>query len=110
MRIAVACLAGFALVGCASKQPAATRPQTVTLPQTIYDTAVTAALVFEPPVTGGELPLDLSRAGREPSAFVSYEQTITSFYFLNFQDRQYLTPDRSSFRNAYIQTFGVSSR
>lgn len=49
---------------------------------------VASALVFDPPVTLGEPPLYLSRAGREPAAFFGYEEGYLEYYRLTVDDRQ----------------------
>jgi hypothetical protein len=50
--------------------------------------ASASALVFRPPVAEGEPPLDLSRAARQPSAFVGFEEPILEFYQVTTIDRQ----------------------
>ena len=49
---------------------------------------VAAALVFDPPVIASEPAPSLDRDGRELSAFVGYDQSVTTFYYLRNNDRQ----------------------
>lgn len=54
-----------------------------------YDEAVTAsALVFDPPVTIGEEPLELSRADRQPGAFVGYQGPTVEHFYIRMDDSQ----------------------
>jgi hypothetical protein len=82
-------------VGCASKpKPAASADATtqpIERPQ--YEASLAGSLVFDPPVTVGQPPLELSRDARNPSAYVGYETSITTYFFLLTDDR--MTNDRS---------------
>lgn len=84
MRRGLLILSGLMLAGCASK-PA---PIVVTSPAPIYDEAVSAALVYPPPITQDGPRLDLSREGRDQAAFAGFEDVITSFYYLRQDDYQ----------------------
>ena len=60
-----------------------------------YDDAVPAsasasasALVFRAPIAADEPALDLSRAPRQPSAFVGFEDPIIEYYDVTTIDRQ----------------------
>lgn len=50
--------------------------------------ASASALVFRPPLAAGEPALDLSRAARQPSAFVGFEDPIIEYYQVTTIDRQ----------------------
>ena len=77
-------VAAFGLAGCAKRQvdraPAERAPQ--------LDDAVTASLVFEPPVVASEPPLEISRLGRGPAAYAGFEEIISTYYYLWVDDRQ----------------------
>jgi hypothetical protein len=47
-----------------------------------------AALVFEPAVAYDGPPLELSRAGREPEAFVGYAEGVAEYFYVRWDDRQ----------------------
>jgi hypothetical protein len=53
-----------------------------------YEAVPAAALVFTPHVVRQEEPLDLSRAGRAPEAFVGYEQGTVEYHYVRTDDRQ----------------------
>jgi hypothetical protein len=98
-------------IGCASKQaqpPVATAP-----PAPIYDQAVAAALVFDPPVLADSPQIDFSREGRAQSAYAGFEELTTTFYYLQVDDRQQSfggsRHDRFE-RQAITQRVGVSYR
>lgn len=95
-------------VGCASKHPPATQRHAQVMDEEPVQLARASALVFSPPIAQNQPELDLSRAGREAAAFVSYDQTFTTFYSLRYQDRDFL--DSGSFRWAFSQTVGISRR
>jgi hypothetical protein len=50
--------------------------------------ASASALVFRPPVAAYGPPIDLSRAPRQPSAFIGFEGPITEYYHVLTIDRQ----------------------
>ena len=75
-----------------------------------YDQAVTAsALVFDAPRYSDDVAPDLSREGRERSAFVAYEEQTTTFSYVQLDDRQHAS-DGSWLRRAIIDRFGTSRR
>jgi hypothetical protein len=84
MRRCVSILLGLLIGGCAAK-PAPPTPVTV---EPHYDEAVAAALVYDPPVVAVAPPTDFSRTGRGPSAFVGFDEVITTYYYLYIDDRQ----------------------
>lgn len=86
------------LVGCAASVPStripadrasATEPATTVTAAAFddRDAAPASALVFAPRVTS-DAPLELSRADRQPSAFVGYEGPVVEYYQVETFDRQ----------------------
>jgi hypothetical protein len=53
-----------------------------------YEAVTASALVFDPPVILGEEPLELSRADREPGAFVGYDGPVTEYFYIRMDDSQ----------------------
>jgi hypothetical protein len=53
-----------------------------------YEAVPAAALVFDPPVVRQAPPIDLSRYGRAPEAFVGYEQGTVEYHYVRVDDRQ----------------------
>ncbi|SRR5260221_12683874 len=112
MRWGALILVGFMMVGCASKrsQPAASAAAAAP----IYDDAVAAALVYDPPVVADSPRLDVSREGRSQTAYAGFEELTTTFYYLRIDDHQQsfgsgLHHDRFE-RQAITQRVGVSYR
>ena len=92
MRLPLLILSGLLFAGCAS-QPAQivvinAPPPVPTAKAPIYDEAVSAALVFPPPITQDGPRLDLSREGRDQAAFAGFEDVITTFYYMRQDDYQ----------------------
>lgn len=76
-------------MGCQSQRPVVADLLDEPSGEVAYDEAVTAsALVFDPPVTIGEEPLQLSRADRQPGAFVGYDGPIVEHFYIRMDDRQ----------------------
>lgn len=72
--------------GCAtSATPPAAQPS-ATLAH--YREASSSALAFDPPIDGGIPHPELARAGREPSAFMGFDQGSTEFYATVMDDAQ----------------------
>lgn len=102
--------------GCASsRQPScATRSEPIVSDQ--LDRAVSAsALLFDAPMYGDDLPPELARDGREPTAFVAYEDQTTTFSYVHIDDQQLSTGGRGDLRDRYerraiIDRFGTSTR
>jgi hypothetical protein len=100
MRLAVISLLALGLFGCASHSPAVAPEQQRQLSQSgsaqsqqpqqahQYAPSAAGALAFDPPVLAGMPKLDLSREGRDPAAFVGYEDLTTTIYDLQINDRQ----------------------
>ncbi|MDB5319185.1 MAG: hypothetical protein JWN40_816 [Phycisphaerales bacterium] len=85
MRWGFLILLGILAIGCASK-PA--QPTATVAPARIYDDAVAAALVYDPPVVANSPRLDVSREGRAATAYAGFDEVITTFYYLRVDDRQ----------------------
>jgi hypothetical protein len=104
-------LLGFMGIGCASKQ--AQPPVAIAPPAPIYDQAVAAALIFDPPVLANSPQINFSREGRAQTAYAGYEELTTTFYYLLVDDRQQSfggsKHDRFE-RQAITQRVGVSYR
>lgn len=103
--------------GCASsKQSCCGESQTVYVVESRVDGpdldhAVTAsALMFDPPMYADELGPELGREGREPSAFVAYENQTTTFSYIHIDDRQTGGSGARYERRAIIDRFGSSTR
>ena len=76
-------------MGCQSQRPRVTELPGEPSGEVEYDEAVTAsALVFDPPVTIGEEPLELSRADRQPGAFVGYDGPTVEHVYIRMDDSQ----------------------
>jgi hypothetical protein len=98
--------------GCAARPRCAIRPTAVNASSDVdEEAAITAsALVFDPPVAAGLPPLELGRGERERSAFVSYDDVQTTYFYLRLDDRQKITNDGRSERRVISETFGISRR
>ena len=82
-------LGALTTVGCASKQPTVTvNSLAAPEPARIYDDAVAAALVYDPPLVANSPRIEISREGRAPAAFAGFEEITTTFYYLRVDDRQ----------------------
>jgi hypothetical protein len=76
-------LLAITVAGCAS-QPQSVVP--VQQPMAVYSEADASALAFDPPVLAGTPRLDLSRDGREPTAFEGFDEGSTTYYYLRTYD------------------------
>jgi hypothetical protein len=111
MRWGVSIIIGILLSGCAAqKHPSAdaSKPQPLAPPR--YLPAASGSLVFDPPVTLGEPPLQLSREGRAPDAFVGYESTTATYFYLRVDDRQTSDAGNRYERRAISTKVGVTYR
>jgi hypothetical protein len=84
-------LGALTALGCASKpaQPVVIVNTLATPePAHIYDDAVAAALVYDPPVVANSPRIEISREGRAPEAFAGYEELTATYYYLRVDDRQ----------------------
>ena len=79
-------IAALFAAGCAS---APSRPtETVYTDRCTATVRPAAALVYDPPITLAEAPLDLSREGRDEQAFLGYEDGRVTFFYIHQDDRQ----------------------
>ena len=75
-------LLAITLGGCAS-QTASVAPVQQPI---VYSEADASALAFDPPVLAGTPRVDLSRDGREPTAFEGFDEGATTYYYLRTDD------------------------
>jgi hypothetical protein len=78
--------------GCGSATSSATarRDEVALTTVTEYrgEAVAASALVFAPPVTLDEPPINLDRASRQPVAFFGYDEGSIEYYRLTVDDRQ----------------------
>ena len=98
----------FLMAGCASQRPAA-QPQ-LSFPQSDEDSPQATALVFSAPLTMNQPLVFLPRDIRQPSAFVRFDELITTFYDVYTEDRQTNDFTDRYLRTATIERVGVSYR
>jgi hypothetical protein len=75
-----------------------------------YEPSHASALAFSPPIAQDEAPLDLSRADREPAAFVGYEDLIRTYIYVRTDDRWTADGNDRYERHAIIEKVGSSTR
>jgi hypothetical protein len=107
-------LAALTVAGCASQTtPVAPMQQA----GGNYSPTNASALAFDPPVLAGTPRLDLSRDGREPTAFEGFDEGSTTYYYLRTDDwysdfsrglgGKGGSPDNYQ-RRAVSETYGIS--
>jgi hypothetical protein len=98
--------------GCASQHKPTEQADATTQPAGLveYEPSSAGSLVFDPPVTVGQPPLELSRDDRTPAAFVGYESQTATYFYLRIDDRS--TSDFSDRyeRRAVSEKVGVTYR
>ena len=115
MRCLALILAGMLLTGCASRAKTSARAEDRAEPELAgyrYEESNASALAFDPPVVANAVTPNLSREGREPTAYVGFDEVITTHFYLRHDDRQVIQgwgPDRYE-RRAISERFGVSYR
>jgi hypothetical protein len=77
-------LFSLTIAGCAAHPVAVIAPK----PEPVYDDAVAAALVYDPPAIQYGPLINTDRNGRATSAFAGFDEPITTFYYLYVDDRQ----------------------
>ncbi len=102
-----------AICGCATRP--STQPVSVdssTVADEFADARVASALLFDPPVISNQPMPDLSRDGREVTAFLGYDSAMTTSFYVRTNDRQFFDdPIHGRFeRQAISETVGVRSR
>ncbi len=75
------------LLGCQCQHKPAAATQPVALADRDYAPARASALVFSPPIAQNDAPLDLSRAEREPGAFVGFDDLSRTYLYVRTDDR-----------------------
>jgi hypothetical protein len=76
-----------------------------------YVDAGSPAMAFDPPIVLGAPRLNLNRDLCQPQAFVGFDQTVTTFFYVRSDDRQ--TEDHRNDRyerRAISEQFGTSYR
>jgi hypothetical protein len=94
------------LSGCAAGRPASmAKPVCLS-----YAQSPSAALVFDPPASLYAPRLDLSREGRQPAAFVGFDETTTTSFYTRSDDQQNPNGSNRLFRQAISEKTGISYR
>ena len=80
----------LAAMGCETRRPAtvAASPAVPRNAELQYEAVTASALVFDPPITAGDDPLELSRADRQPGAFVGYDGPVVERFYIRLDDQQ----------------------
>jgi hypothetical protein len=105
----------FALAGCSSEShpkplAAAATTQPIARLEESYEPALASALVFTPPISINDPPVELSRADREPGAFVGFEDQTRSFLYVRTEDR-YSSDGQGRFeRRSIVEQLGSTTR
>jgi hypothetical protein len=116
MRCFALIVAGMLLAGCATRAKTSEQVQLGSEPVMAayrYDEGSTAsALAFDPPVIADAITPNLAREGRGEAAYVGYDETITTYFYLRNDDRQFIQGDGADRyeRRAISERFGVSYR
>jgi hypothetical protein len=98
-------LISLALSGCAAT-PAALPPVTTASGQQFG----AAALVFDPPITFDQAPLDLSRSNHGQAAFLGFEDSSTSYYDIVTDNRESSDSTDQLTREAVSERVGSTRR
>ena len=116
MRCVALLIASMLLTGCASRaktsQPVVVAPPEPERENYWYEARTASALAFPPPVVANAVTPNLSREGRERTAYVGFDSVITTYHYLRYDDRQVIQgdgPERYE-RRAISERFGVSYR
>ena len=102
-----------AVVGCQCQhkgEPSACKHVPIQAAEQYYEPSHASALAFAPPIAQDEAPLDLSRADREPAAFVGYEDLIRTYIYVRTDDRWTADGNDRYERHAIIEKVGSSTR
>lgn len=100
----------LAALGCQCQHKPATQPRLPAVTDRYYEPSQASALAFTPPITLSDAPLDLSRADREPGAFVGFDDPIRTFMYVRTDDRFSANGDDRYERRAIIEKIGASTR
>src|SRR4051812_43445193 len=103
-----------ALGCCCHHEDKQAKPTTQPLPPPVvdryYEPSHATALAFAPPIAAAEPPLDLSRAGRQPGAFVGYEDLEQTYMYIRTDDRFSADGTDRYERRAIIEKIGTATR
>ncbi len=76
-----------------------------------YEPSAAGSLAFDPPVTLGQAPLELSRDLRTPDAFVAYESSVATYFWIRTDDLDRTFDNDGRFDRRAISTkVGVTYR
>ncbi len=115
MRWLALIIVGTLLTGCAGRAKTSARaerePEAELVGYRFHESSA-SALAFDPPVVVGAVTPNLSREGREPSAYVGFDSVITTYFYLRTDDRQLIYGEDAGRyeRRAISERFGVSYR
>jgi hypothetical protein len=87
---------------------AGTPADTSAAPAPVYADRASSAMVFDPPATIGQAPLNLNRSDRTRGAFWGYEQSMPNVYNVIMDDNQ-RNDGQSSFQRRAITIRGSIS-
>ena len=114
MRCLALILAGMLLTGCAGRVKPSQHVEAAEVERENYwyEARTASALAFDPPVVASAVTPDLSRDGRGPSAYVGFDQVITTHFYLRNDDRQIIRGEGAGRyeRRAISERFGVTHR
>lgn len=97
------------MIGCTSKAPSASSLRQES--ELHYVDGRATPLAYDPPVTQGNPHLNLNRDAREASAFVGFDQSVTTVFYVRSDDQQNDTHRADRFeRRAISEQFGTSVR
>src|SRR3954467_2802937 len=77
----------ISLLGCQCSHKPASATQPSVSADAYYEPSHASALAFSPPIAQADAPLDLTRADREPAAFVGYDDLIRTYIYVRTDDR-----------------------
>jgi hypothetical protein len=110
MRITAIILGSLLLTGCAVNPADVSHDQRES--GRAYIPASAGALSMDPPVLAGVSRVDLSRDNRQTSAFLGYQQQVTTFYDMRLDDHQVFQDSQNDRydRDAVTEITGVTVR
>ncbi len=115
MRCLALIVAGMLLTGCASRAKTTARAEgqpEAELAGYRYEESTASALAFDPPIVASAVTPNLARDGRETTAYVGFDDVITTHFYVRYDDRQVIQgrgPERYE-RRAISERSGVSYR
>jgi len=110
MRAGVIIIALLALsAGCAGRHSGSSRVQRQEAELSYADAGSAGALAFDPPIASDQPLPDTSRDGRSPSAFVGYEESVTTVSSV-YQRDEIRAANGDFDRRAYTGRTSVTTR